>query len=550
MTTTMEGFAAMAKIKHGTDERRSKMMKYEDVDGSFRKFEGAEDQNIFVWMEAFDRMCMDAEWDDFRKLTYLRRSIKNVAYDVALMDGGDSYDSVKEVLLSQFGHDWKPCNAIRRIVARKKKVNETPMEYMTAMRRLGSAAKLDNATIAMFVVDGLDVEPTWKFVLSRITDLVELREAIEHAERCLKESVSVREDDGRMATASDEESMSTRQGTFGHSGEDDAEKKTPIREDLGRTMIVRQEEWRNCLSGNEIGFSQASCPRTHEQENKEAVNHQMFKNATPARISFQEQDTTKEGESIGRAPVTRYEERRKCFNCNIVGHLSVNCTRRRRTYQGHNAATFQKKGYTNETSARVGFNDMNNVKDHGGAVVDHRDMTKMRDYCNELMVERELCADGNNRVTIVPEVVQKRANNGDTGQMSMCSNRVILDAMANVDAKEMKTKANDGEILIPVGNCVDQETAISSGKGATVDEDGGELRIDEMEAGKSDDVQCIVEKEDLIARDRCLVTGRNGRHGIGVTCDNDKTADTEGGSNSLAWTQVQGYLKAFRRGFV
>lgn len=548
MTTRVE-FATMAKIKHDTDERRSKMMKYEDVDGSFKKFEGAEDQNIFVWMEAFDRMCMEAEWDEFRKLTYLRRSIKNVAYDVALMDGGDSYDSVKEVLLSQFGYDWKPCNAIRRIVARRKKVNETPMEYMTVMRRLGSAAKLDNATIAMFVVDGLDVEPIWKFVLSRITDLVELREAIEHAERCLKESVSVREDDGRMATASDEESMSTRQRSFGHSGEDDAEKKTPIREDLGRTMIVRQEERRNCLSGNPIGFSQASCPRTHEQEDKEAVNHQMFKNATPARISFREQDTTKEGESIGRAVVTGYEEQRKCFNCNIVGHLSVNCTRRRRTYQGHNAATFQKKWYTNETSARVRFNDMNNVKDHGGAIVYHRDMTKMRDDCNELMVERvESCADRNDRGTIVPEVVKKRANNGDTGQMSMCSNRVILDAMANVDAKEMKTKANDGEMLIPVGNCVDQETAIRCGKGAT-DENGGELHIDDMEACKSD-AQCIVEKEDLIARDRYLVTGRNERHGIGVTCDNDKTADTEGGSNSLAWTQVQGYLKAFRRGFV
>lgn len=178
-----------AEMEQDTGGQRTKRFKYKDVDGSFRKFEGAADQNIFVWMKSFDQMCTGAKWDDFEKLTYLRRSIKGVAYDVALLDGGESYDNVKKILLAQFVNEWTPYRAIRSITERKKKPNETPMQYMTDMRRFGQAARLDDASIAMFAVDGLDMEPSWKFVLSRITDLLELRLAMEDAERYLMESV-------------------------------------------------------------------------------------------------------------------------------------------------------------------------------------------------------------------------------------------------------------------------------------------------------------------------------------------------------------------------
>lgn len=219
--------------------RQTARMRYEDVDGSFRKFAGADDQNIFAWMESFDTMCAEAKWNEFEKLTYLRRSIKDVAYDLALLDGGNSYESVKEVLLAEFGNDWKPGRAVRRIMKRRKKPDETPIQYMNDMRRLGNAAGLDNASIAMFAVDGLNVEPIWKFVLSRITDLVELRLAMEDADRYAKESAP----DQKEST----------------------------------TTVEGNEERRRCFSCNEIGHLAMDCTRRFSHGGGLAVSDQKKK---------------------------------------------------------------------------------------------------------------------------------------------------------------------------------------------------------------------------------------------------------------------------------
>lgn len=71
----------------------------------------------------------------------------------------------------------------------------------------------------------------------------------------------------------------------------------------------------------------------------------------------------------------------------------------------------------------------------------------------------------------------------------------------------------------------------------------------EKEVG-GNDVQVIVEKNHVIANESCLASGRVvERKGIGVQASVTRD-NTEGIGDSLAWAQMRGYVKAFRRGFV
>lgn len=542
----MERDAAMDRNEFG---RRQKRTKYKDVDGSFRKFEGAEDQNIFEWMRAFDLMCEGAEWNEFEKVTYLRRSLKDVAYDVALIGGGDSYDSVKEVLLTEFGSDWKQCNAIRRIVARRKKMDETPLQYVTEMRRLGSAAKLDDATVAMFVVDGLDLEPIWKFALSRTTDLVELRKAIEDAERCIEEHV------GRMRTVNTEELMSERQHTYGHGGEADVEKETPIHQNLGRVMIARQEGQRNCSNDKEFRSSSVSGPR-YAREGYGAVNEpKTTLDEIPARTRFSGQILTNAEKPINRTVDTGYEERRKCYNCNFVGHLSINCPRRhaygrrdvvntQRTRALVREVTASNKerrtNHSDVTPSRVRRTYVDTVKDHDKAEVDRTGSLIANDHSGqELMVERvDLYADVDNRKVVVPKVDESSKIDRDEGRMSGCTR---VDSAKKTNHDEMMLQ------VVPSVKGVDKVRTSRCGIVATVEQ--GMQIGGEKEAG-GNDVQVIVEKNHVIANESCLASGRVvERKGIGVQASVTRD-NTEGIGDSLAWAQMRGYVKAFRRGFV
>lgn len=544
---SMERDAAMDQ--KGVRRRRWKRTKYEDVDGSFRKFEGAEDQNIFEWMQAFDLMCKGAEWNEFEKVTYLRRSLKDVAYDVALIGGGDSYDSVKEVLLTEFGSDWKQCNAIRRIVARRKKMDETALQYMTEMRRLGKAAKLDDATVAMFVVDGLDLEPIWKFALSRITDLVELRKAIEGAERCIEEHV------GRMRTANTKGLSSERQHTHGHGGEADVEKDTLIRQNLGRVMIARREERRDCSSDKELRISTVIGPR-YARESYEAVNEpKTTLDEIPEHKRLSGQTLTYAEKPTNRTVDAGYEERRKCYNCNFVGHLSINCPRRhaygrwdvvntQRTRPILREVTASNKGrrtnHSDVTPSRVRRTYVDTAKDHDKAEVDRTGSLIAKDHSGqELMVERvDLYADVDKRKIVVPQVDESSKIDRDEESMSGCTR---VDSAKKTNHDEMMLQ------VIPSVKGVDRVRTSRCSIVATV-EQGMQIGSDKEAGGN--DVQVIVEKDHVVANESCLASGRVvERKGIGVRASVTRD-NTEGIGDSLAWAQMRGYVKAFRRGFV
>lgn len=167
---------------HGRRDTKMNGYRYEDVEGSFRKFSGNETQNIVEWISMFDQMCTRTNWSDFEKLIYIRRSVTDEVYEHLFLDDDDDYETAKKVLLREYGGMWTQAAAVKRLLTRKKGRDESARQYVLDMRRLGRAARLNDPCVAQFILDGLDLDRKMKVALHGITDMTKLREMIERAE--------------------------------------------------------------------------------------------------------------------------------------------------------------------------------------------------------------------------------------------------------------------------------------------------------------------------------------------------------------------------------
>lgn len=148
-----------------------KTIAYKDIAGSFRKFKGDDSQDITAWLKAFDKICQNANWTGFDKITNLKKSLEEAALDVVELEGDDDYETAKAALRKEFAGNSTPARLIRVMTRRKKADSESVLQYMAEMKRWGRTAGMDDRTIGQFVVDGLNMEEIVKITFSRITDL-------------------------------------------------------------------------------------------------------------------------------------------------------------------------------------------------------------------------------------------------------------------------------------------------------------------------------------------------------------------------------------------
>lgn len=158
---------------------------FRDVEGMVPKFTG-EDRayDVGKWVEMIDENRIMFPWTPLQTSVLAKKSLDGTAKSL-LMAGGSckTWEELKSVLIAEFGAKISARDVHRMLSVRKKKTDETVQQYVIEMRGIGAKARLDDALVIKYIIDGLPGETAAKVVLYDACDFDELREGLRIHER-------------------------------------------------------------------------------------------------------------------------------------------------------------------------------------------------------------------------------------------------------------------------------------------------------------------------------------------------------------------------------
>lgn len=175
---------------------------FKDVEESFEKFKGENNQNVDEWLSEFDQQANMFNWDDDEKLIYAKRLLSGpaklfVKYDLKPKTWGQ----LSLGLRREFNEEIDTRAIHLKLGKAKKKSSESFNEFLYRMMYIAAPAKLREKTIIDYVVDAVAESTECKLFLSTATSIAELKEKLKVFENCGRSATFKNRLDGRESEA-------------------------------------------------------------------------------------------------------------------------------------------------------------------------------------------------------------------------------------------------------------------------------------------------------------------------------------------------------------
>lgn len=156
-------------------------MRFDDVEKSFKPFNG--NMSITTWIEHFSNQADLFELNDFQRFSYAKRKMKGTAkLFVEHESTARTWSELKNELMAEFGQIVNSALIHQRLKNRKKKYEETNIEYMYEMMKIASQTQIDNAALIVYIVDGLPGSPEAKAFMYDAKDMTEFKRKLQSFE--------------------------------------------------------------------------------------------------------------------------------------------------------------------------------------------------------------------------------------------------------------------------------------------------------------------------------------------------------------------------------
>lgn len=134
----------------------TKSFSFKDVEESFEYFTGEDHQNITSWLEEFEEQAIILGWKDLEKLVYGRRLMKGEAKQFVSYElKPRTWNGLKYGLQTEYSIEVNSQLIHRKLEATTKKSEETYREYCYRMMNIAAPAKIDEASLINYIVDGI-----------------------------------------------------------------------------------------------------------------------------------------------------------------------------------------------------------------------------------------------------------------------------------------------------------------------------------------------------------------------------------------------------------
>lgn len=233
-----------------------------DVEGSIPTFTGDDKVTIHSWIEEFEDTSVLLRWNDLQKVIYGKKMLRGSAKQfMALQRGLVSWAALKDCLIEEFKVEVNSAIIHNQLQKRKRQVNETPRQYIYAMRTIANQGRVEDEALIQYIIDGVPDDETNKQILYNSRTIDEMKKNLELYDR-------MREKTGRKKTV----------GKGDAKIESNKEKKDAKEKKDGKQTVAKKA---HCFACGSVDHAVKECP------NKD------------------------------KGP--------KCFKCDQFGHISSNC---------------------------------------------------------------------------------------------------------------------------------------------------------------------------------------------------------------------------------
>ncbi|XP_055589210.1 uncharacterized protein LOC129741495 [Uranotaenia lowii] len=164
---------------------RAPQFTFNDIGDSLEKFSGERtDRDVHDWLEEFENTSDNFGWSDAHKFVYGRRLLKGTAkLFVNSSSGLNCWESLKTALEEEFGAKVSSAEIHELLRSRKKKNDESFLQYIYHMQNIAKRARVEEDAICEYVANGVNDIAVNKICLYGANTIAELKVRIKQYEK-------------------------------------------------------------------------------------------------------------------------------------------------------------------------------------------------------------------------------------------------------------------------------------------------------------------------------------------------------------------------------
>lgn len=173
-SSTLE--SAPLESRHYDQHSTMRRLRFDDIALAFKKFHGDLSLSINSWIRDFETNSQIFNLSELEKLVYTKRLMNGIAaLFIQFESKATSYEELKNELLEEYGSGTNSALIHERMKARKKKDDETNIEYLYHMMSIASETEMDTQGIITHVTNGLQGQAEAKAFMFEAKTLKEFK---------------------------------------------------------------------------------------------------------------------------------------------------------------------------------------------------------------------------------------------------------------------------------------------------------------------------------------------------------------------------------------
>lgn len=127
-----------------------------DIEDTLSSFSGCGQPDVNQWLQEFESNAAVVNWNDLQKFIYGKQLLKGAAkIFVRSQREVKDWNSLKSILKEEFEVKLSSNEIHRRIKNRRKRANESFLEYLYSLMEIASLIDMDDASIIEYFIEGI-----------------------------------------------------------------------------------------------------------------------------------------------------------------------------------------------------------------------------------------------------------------------------------------------------------------------------------------------------------------------------------------------------------
>ncbi|XP_055679963.1 eukaryotic translation initiation factor 5B-like [Lutzomyia longipalpis] len=274
-------------------ERRDQLQFY-DVEGSIEEFSGSKFEDVRLWLEEFDDVAEMAGYSSKQRILMCKKFLRGTARNFIFAEGtATSWREMKRMLVDEFGKRISSVEIHRRLSSKKKKDDETYLDYVYEIQRIGKMGNVDESSLCEYVCDGIPGDEMEKIVLYDAKTIRELKMKLERYERQMeirKKYVEVEDEDEISeedydSEEEDEEAEEIEENSDDETSEENDEESegSDEKSEDEESEVEKSETWVNSIIVEED--VQITSPEMKSEENDDQADDEKMNDKNDVKKS-------------------------------------------------------------------------------------------------------------------------------------------------------------------------------------------------------------------------------------------------------------------------